>query len=110
MFVDEIIRKVPGSLMVPTSMEALYNLEGLPQNIARTIHAQVDESQAVPYAPTQGVLYRFVEFAIQSCLQQGADPAEAAKKAAAEMNSEMDRRKVEYSRFLKQLQGDSARW
>ncbi len=102
-FTDAIIIGIPGSLMVPSSMEALYTLEGLPREIAHVIHEQIDQSAAVPYAPTAGVLYRFVNFAIQSCIQTGADPAEEAKKAAEEMNREMDRRKVEYKRFLDQL-------
>lgn len=107
-FVDEIITKIPGSLMVPTSMDALYNLQGLPEKIAKTIHAQVDQSKAVPYAPTAGVLYRFVNFAIQACLQQGADPVAEAKNAAEEMNREMGRRKIEYNRFLQQLEKENA--
>ncbi len=103
-FVDEIIVKLPGSLMVPTSRDALYNLSGMPQNVVRTIHAQLDESVAVPYAPTAGVLYRFVDFAVQACVQNGKDPEAEAKKAAAEMNKEMNQRKVEYKRFLDKLQ------
>jgi ABC-type glycerol-3-phosphate transport system substrate-binding protein len=103
-FVDQIITRIPGSLMVPSSMEALYTLEGLPGNIAKVIHNQIDESVAVPYAPTQAVLHRYINFAIQACIQQGADPKEEAIKAAKEMNKEMDRRRIEYSRFLDQLE------
>lgn len=106
-YVDLIINRIPGSLMVPTSMAALYNLEGLPGNIAQVIHAQVDESVPVPYAPTQSVLHRFVAFAIQSCIQLGSDPEAEAKNAAIEMNKEMDRRKIEYKRFLDQLAKES---
>jgi hypothetical protein len=64
----------------------------------------LDESVAVPYAPTAGVLYRFVDFAVQACVQNGKDPEAEAKKAAAEMNKEMNQRKVEYKRFLDKLQ------
>jgi len=84
-------------------MEALYTLEGLPENIVKVIHAQIDQSIAVPYAPTQGVHYRFINFAIQSCLQLNSDPETEAIKSAVEMNKEMDRRKIEYKRFLDQL-------
>lgn len=102
-YTEEVIAKIPGFLQVPTARSALYNLKGLPMNIAKIIHTQIDESQAVPYAPTSSVLYRFVDFAIQSCLQQGKDPETEAKNAATEMNKEMSRRKVEYKRFLDQM-------
>lgn len=106
-FVDSIITRLPGSLMIPSSMEALYNLDGLPGNIAKVIHEQINESVPVPYVPTASVLHRYVNFAIQACLQQGADPREEAIKAAREMNREMDRRRLEYKRFLDQLGYDS---
>ncbi|MDD2430470.1 MAG: extracellular solute-binding protein [Firmicutes bacterium] len=102
-YTDAVITGIPGFLMVPTSMEALYTLEGLPENIVKVIHAQIDQSIAVPYAPTQGVHYRFINFAIQSCLQLNSDPETEAIKSAVEMNKEMDRRKIEYKRFLDQL-------
>lgn len=102
-FVDSIITRIPGSMMIPSSMDALYNLQGLPGNIARVIHAQINESVPVPYVPTASVLHRYINFAIQACLQQGADPREEAIKAAQEMNKEMDRRRLEYKRFLDQL-------
>jgi len=108
-FTDAVITGIPGFLMVPSSMDALYTLEGLPGNIAQVIHAQIEESTAVPYAPTAGVLYRFVNFAIQSCIQLGSDPKAEAINAAQEMNKEMDRRKIEYKRFLDQLAKGNAR-
>lgn len=103
MCVNEFMAKSPGTLQVPSAKDALYGLNQLPEEFARTIHAQIDESVAVPYAPTANVLYRFVEFAVQSCIQQGANPEDEARDAAKEMNQEMDRRKIEYKRFLDQL-------
>ncbi len=108
-YVEELMAKVPGSLQVPTSKEALYKIKGLPENIAKTIHAQIDESVAIPYAPTSGVLYRFVEFAVQGCIQQDKNPEAEARNAAAEMNKEMSRRKIEYKRYLDQLAKEKAK-
>lgn len=103
MYVNKLMTKVPGTLQVPSAANALYNLVKLPEEFAKTIHSQINESVAIPYAPTSGVLYRFVDFAIQKCIQQGVSPLAAAKEAASQMNDEMDRRKIEYKRFLDQL-------
>lgn len=102
-FVNELRARTPGALMVPSAPEALHNLDTLPEAIAMAIHDQINESVAVPYAPTQSVHYRYVEFAIQKCIQQGADPETEAKLAAQEMNREMETRKIEYKRFIDQL-------
>ncbi|HHY20113.1 MAG TPA: extracellular solute-binding protein [Firmicutes bacterium] len=102
-YTDEVVTKIPGFLQVPTARDALYNLSGMPEDIVKTLHAQLDQSIAVPYAPTANVLYRFVDFAIQACVQQGNNPEAEARKAASEMNKEMARRKIEYKRFLDKL-------
>lgn len=103
MYTDEVTTKIKGYMQVPSSRDALYNMTGIPLEIARTIHAQIEESKAVAYAPTAAVLNRFVHFAIHSCLQLGKDPESEARNAASEMNHEINKRKVEYKRFLDQL-------
>ena len=102
-YVEQVMRDIKGFMQVPTAKQALANLQSLSPAIRATLYKQINESYAVPYAPTSGVLIRFVQFALHEVLLNKRTPEEAALNAASEMNKEMSRRKIEYQRYLSKL-------
>lgn len=109
-YVEEVMAQIKGFMQVPTAKKALANMSSLSPAVRETLYNQVHESYAVPYAPTSGVLLRFVQFAMHEVLMDKSTPEEAALKAASEMNKEMSRRKVEYQRFLDRLQQEGKKY
>jgi len=91
-----------GWIWIPANKKAMTNLD-LPDEVKNVYYNQIDDSFPVPYAVNALVQYRFVTLALQKCVTQNADPREEILDAADEMNSEMARRKKEYSRFLKSM-------
>jgi len=101
--ISNVIREqVPGSIWLPANKEALSKIN-IDEDARKAFYGQLSHSEPAPYAINVSVLYRFVQFAVDKCILQNADPKEAILKAAEEMNNEMARRKKEYARLLATL-------
>ncbi len=109
-YIEDVMTQIKGFMQVPTAKKALANAKTISPAVRETLYKQVHESFAVPYAPTSGVLLRFVSFAVQEVLMDKSSPEVAVKKAASEMNKEMDRRKVEYKRFLERIEKENKKY
>lgn len=109
-YIELVMSQIKGFMQVPTAKKALANVSTLSPAIRETLYKQIHESYAVPYAPTSGVLLRFISFSFHEVLLDRKTPEEAAKHAASEMNKEMSRRKVEYQRFLDRLKKETKKY
>ena len=97
-----IMEKSNGWVWLPANKGAMSKVN-LPEQVRDVYYKQIEACSPVPYAVNALVQYRFVTLALQKCVTQKADPNEVILEAAKSMNSEMARRKKEYSRFLENV-------
>ncbi|HHY20005.1 MAG TPA: extracellular solute-binding protein [Firmicutes bacterium] len=100
---QRIIKEIPGSIYIPTNINAIEYLP-LPKEHIKVIMNQAKDSIAPAYAlAPESVTLRFINFAAYEAVVEGANPETAIKKAARDMNTELDKKQREYARFITKL-------
>ena len=102
LFSNQIVEQISASVWLPANKYAYKDLH-LKESYKQTFFNQVEASETVPPAINVNVLYRYVKLAIDKAILNKINPKTAIVEAARDMNSEMNRRKKEYSRFLAEL-------
>lgn len=102
-FSRQVMNQIPGAIFIPSNREAMLNIDMPKEDLELLIRA-ADVGNISTYGLVAPRLRRrYLQFAAQEAILQGVDPETAIRKAAREHNAEIQKKEVEYSRFIVNL-------
>ena len=100
---QKITKEIPGSIFIPANINALPSLP-IPKEHINVVMDQAKDSIAPAFAlAPESVTQRFINIAAQEAVLMGVNPETAIKKAARDMNVELEKKQKEYARFITKL-------
>ncbi len=100
---DKISERIQGAFFLPANLNAINKLK-LPEKDLQTILAQLKFSKASVFGlVSPNNRRRYLQFAAQEAVLHGTDPETTIRKYAQEHNVEIQRKQVEYKRYIQQL-------
>ncbi|MFA6694893.1 MAG: extracellular solute-binding protein, partial [Bacillota bacterium] len=102
-YAERVMNEIKGITFIPSDLDAFRQLP-IPEKDRLVLEEQARHAKTPPFslAPRE-VSYRLLDFAAHEVIQLGKDPLDAIKDAAKQMTTELQKKNVEFKRFLDKL-------
>ncbi|HOL13362.1 MAG TPA: extracellular solute-binding protein [Bacillota bacterium] len=102
-YAERVMKEISGITFIPSDLDAFRQLP-IPDRDREVLEEQARHAKTPSFslAPRE-VSYRLLDFAAHEVVQLGKDPVDAIKDAAKQMTLELQKKNIEFKRFLDKL-------
>ncbi|MDD2430943.1 MAG: extracellular solute-binding protein [Bacillota bacterium] len=100
---NRIINEIPGSFYMPANRAAIMMMDMDKETLTLFCDALEEGSRSIYGLVAPRNRRRYLQMAVQRCILQGEDPEKSIRQAANEHNAEIEKKQIEYDRFIKKL-------
>ncbi len=100
---NRIHNEIPGAFFMPSNRKAIPKIDFNKEALSLFSKALESGSRSIYGLVAPRHRRRYLQMATQRCVLQGEDPEKSIRSAAEEHNAEINKKQVEYDRFIKKL-------